>query len=306
MIYTLTMNPAIDYYMQIDTDLIDGEVNRANEIQFKAAGKGINVSVVLNELKIDSVAIALLGGFTGYFIKEQFENYEHMKMIEIPVDGINRINVKIHQNDKDLHINAKGPYAGKNTEESILSFFKCLNEKDYVMICGSMMKGLDERLIVKISELVHKKGAKLIIDMESLSYEILKACKPDLIKPNLYEFKLMINKDDVKEEELYFYLDQIQKDGIKNILLSLGAEGALLKTEKKKYRLFQKEIEAINSVGCGDAMLATFIGKLSVGLSVEEALKFAGAAGCAVVSTFENLTMEKLNFYLNQIHVEEI
>ena len=79
MIYTLTMNPAIDYYMQIDTDLIDGEVNRANEIQFKAAGKGINVSVVLNELKIDSVAIALLGGFTGYFIKEQFENYEHIQ-----------------------------------------------------------------------------------------------------------------------------------------------------------------------------------------------------------------------------------
>lgn len=306
MIYTYTLNPAIDYYMQVDQDLMDTEVNRAKEVILKAAGKGINVSAALDAMGIDSTAAAVLGGFTGNFIKEHILSYKHIRLLEIPVEGANRINVKIHQEHKALCVNAKGPKVDEKTKEKIFSCLNSINASDYVMICGSMMKGFDEDFIYQLSMKVHDSGAKLILDMESLSFELLKKCRPYLIKPNLYEFKMLMKQEEMPDQQLDSALYQANQAGIENVLLSLGKEGALLQTSDGLYRMTQKEIEAVNQVGCGDAMLAAFTGKISEGSSMNEALRFAGAAGCAAVSSFDDLTLERINEYLPKVKVKQI
>ncbi len=303
MIYTLTMNPAIDYFMRVEEALMDTEVNRAEDVMLKAAGKGINVSVVLNELEIDSVAIALLGGFTGDFIKKQIMDHKHIQLLEVAVDGENRINVKIHQQEKTICVNAAGPSANKDVEAKILSLLDSIEKSDYVLVCGSMMKGLTDDFLFRLSEKVHEKEARLVLDMESLSYEKLIQYRPYLIKPNLYEFKLLMKKEEMNEQELNTCLDQIHQDGVENILVSLGSEGAILKTSEHIYRMTQEKVNALNKVGCGDALLATFIGKLSQGYSVDEALRYGGAAGCATVSSFEYLSKKRLMKYLNKVNV---
>lgn len=306
MIYTLTLNPAIDYFMKTEETWIETEVNRATDIVLKAAGKGINVSIALDAMGIDSKAVAVLGGFSGNFIKEQISQYKHIELMEIAISEPNRINVKLHQEEKVLCVNAKGPKADKTAVEKILSLAEMVSDSDYVMVCGSMMQGFDEEFLDLFCKMIHEKGAKLILDMEFLSYEMLIKCKPYLIKPNLYEFKQIMNQKEMTDSTLVSYLNQIHQAGVANILLSLGAEGALLKTSQGLYRMSQKSIKAVNLVGCGDAMLAAFIGKLSVGCEKSEALRYAGAAGLATVSSMDTLTAERVKAARKEIQVSYI
>ena len=298
MIYTFTLNPAIDYFLTIKNELMVDEVNRGTDAIYKAGGKGLNVSKVLSLLDVPSKAVALLGGFTGDFIRKETEKDENIEVIAVEVEGVNRINMKAHYDQKALCINGDGPIVSKKNIEELYRIASRLDEEDIAMLNGSMMKGLDDDFLIAFCDRVHASKAKLVIDMESLTPELLRRCRPDLIKPNLYELRLLMDDPLITMDNAKEALRKLREEGIGKILLSLGKDGALLADEEGFLYLCQPDEVLINKVGAGDAMLAGFIGKYSQSRDRELALRYAGACGNAVASRLEDITKETIDQYL--------
>lgn len=304
MIYTITFNPSIDYFIEVYGPLLDTEVNRADHERLKGGGKGLNVSMTLNELKIASTAIALLGGFTGSYIEEYLKDKEYINLHAIPVEGANRINVKIHNEAKTLCINGNGPLAKPETKESLLDVIKKVNCDDWIVISGSSIQNIDNDFISQIAQLVHERNAKLVMDMERLDLHQLQILKPYLIKPNRYEFSLLVGNE--ANVDPLVKIQKVLDCGVENILLSLGCDGAIFANQQKLLYLQHDAIHALNKVGSGDAMLAAFIGKLSQGCPVKEALIWSGACGNAAASTFEDVSYTKIVAFIDHMVVEKI
>ncbi len=302
MIYTLTLNPAIDHYMLVDKQLINDEVNRANTDYFKAGGKGLNVSRVLEMWNIKNTAIALIGGFTGTYIKEDFSNKETIDFIGINLEGNTRINSKIYSPSQTICVNGNGPIATEETKKEIFSSLKNITSKDIVMICGSSCNGLNKSFLKELCDYIHDKDAKLVIDMESLSIEDIQRLKPSLIKPNRYELSLILKNDFPLETQANTLLE----NGLSSILVSLGKDGAYYSNGNDIYKVSQPEINAINKVGCGDAMLGTFVGIFDQTQDIEQALKYSVAAGCATASSLEDIKQDEIIKFAEQIQVNKI
>jgi len=306
MIYTITLNPSIDCYLKIEQPLMLDEVNRADEEIFKIGGKGINVSLDLSMLKIQSTAIVLLGGFTGEYISQCLARNEYIQVKRIPIDGRNRINVKIHQDHKAICVNGKGPEGNPEVQQEIMNALSSLTGNDWVMICGSSIQGFEEGFLQKIADMAHAHGAKLIMDMENLTVQQLEDYHPYLIKPNLYELQLMLGSTKISADSVAGILQGRESLGADNLLVSMGAQGAILAAKDGIYQLIQPNDVAVNKVGAGDAMLAAYIGKLSCGCSESEALRWAGAAGNAVASTLEDIDIQMIESYLARMSVRRI
>ncbi|MBD0858110.1 1-phosphofructokinase family hexose kinase [Erysipelotrichaceae bacterium 7770_A6] len=305
MIYTITLNPAIDYFITLNETLLVDEVNRGSHEIYKAGGKGLNVSKILSVMNIPSKAIAVLGGFTGQYIQDSFEEDPNIEMIPIPVDGMNRINMKANYGKKALCVNGSGPVANDCTVQLLLDEIAKINADDIVIISGSVMHGFPDDFVTALAQAVHQRNAKVVIDMEQITMEQLKECRPYLIKPNLYEFQLLFENDEINESNIDEYLKKANEIGIENILVSLGKDGAVLSNAHGIFRLDQPRTVLVNKVGAGDAMLASFIGKLSQGYSSEEALQWGGAAGNATASKIEDITMRDIEGYLPQMKVSK-
>ena len=305
MIYTITLNPAIDYFITLNETLLVDEVNRGSHEIYKAGGKGLNVSKILSVMNIPSKAIAVLGGFTGQYIQDSFEEDPNIEMIPIPVDGMNRINMKANYGKKALCVNGSGPVANDCTVQFLLDEIAKINADDIVIISGSVMHGFPDDFVTALAQAVHQRNAKVVIDMEQITMEQLKECRPYLIKPNLYEFQQLFENDEINESNIDEYLKKANEIGIENILVSLGKDGAVLSNAHGIFRLDQPRTVLVNKVGAGDAMLASFIGKLSQGYSSEEALQWGGAAGNATASKIEDITMRDIEGYLPQMKVKK-
>ena len=305
MIYTITLNPAIDYFITLNETLLVDEVNRGSHEIYKAGGKGLNVSKILSVMNIPSKAIAVLGGFTGQYIQDSFEEDPNIEMIPILVDGMNRINMKANYGKKALCVNGSGPVANDCTVQLLLDEIAKINADDIVIISGSVMHGFPDDFVTALSQAVHQRNAKVVVDMEQITMEQLKECRPYLIKPNLYELQLLFENTEINESNIDEYLKKANEMGIENILVSLGKDGAVLSNAQGIYKLEQPRTVLVNKVGAGDAMLASFIGKLSQGYSSEEALQWGGAAGNAVASKIEDITMHDIEGYLPQMKVSK-
>ena len=305
MIYTITLNPAIDYFITLNETLLVDEVNRGSHEIYKAGGKGLNVSKILSVMNIPSKAIAVLGGFTGQYIQDSFEEDPNIEMIPIPVDGMNRINMKANYGKKAFCINGSGPVANDCTVQLLLDEIAKINADDIVIISGSVMHGFPNDFVTVLAQAVHQRNAKVVVDMEQITMEQLKECRPYLIKPNLYEFQLLFENAEINESNIDEYLRKANSLGIENILVSLGKDGAALSNAQGIFKLDQPHTVLVNKVGAGDAMLASFIGKLSQGYSSEEALQWGGAAGNATASKIEDITMHDIEGYLPQMKVSK-
>ena len=221
MIYTVTLNPAIDYFITLGGELMIDEVNRGTDELFKAGGKGLNVSKVLSVLGVPSKAVALLGGFTGDFIRDSFRDDENIEIVPVRTEGNNRINLKAMYDHKALCINGTGPSVGEEQRNELLDLFGAAGENDTVVISGSMMQGLDEQFLTDASDIIRGAGAKLMIDMEKMSPGTLIRCAPDLIKPNLYELGLILGTEGLDLQTAPQALDRLVGSGVGAVLLSL-------------------------------------------------------------------------------------
>ncbi|WP_270942367.1 1-phosphofructokinase [Romboutsia lituseburensis] len=305
MIYTVTLNPSIDYVVKLN-NLATGDINRASEEYVYPGGKGINVSLILKELGYKSNALGFISGFTGQYIEsilnERGLNSDFIKL----ENGFTRINVKI-KSSKETEINGQGPHISSGKLENLYEKIESLNEDDILVLAGSIPSTLDEKLYENIMARIESKGIKVVVDAtKNLLLNVLKY-KPFLIKPNNIELEEMFNVKLENTEDIVLYANKLKEMGARNVLVSMGKDGALLVTEDNKVlKSSVAKGEVKNSVGAGDSMVGGFIAGYLKNESYEEALKLGAASGSATAFSYDLATSDFINELLEQINIEYI
>ncbi len=294
MIYTCTANPSIDYTIFLENELETGTINRANKHRLLAGGKGLNVSMILNQIGIESTAIVFLGGFTGEYIRNDLNKYDLIQCNHVQIKAENRINVKI-RSEVETDINMKGPHITPQEKSEFLNYLTGVKSGDWVMICGSLTSGLDFSFLESIAERVHAVNAKLIVDIIGLDLAKLMILKPYLIKPNFEELKAILPKTSISIDNLNKYAIEILNSGVENVVISLGKKGAYYKGEFGEFFVTQPEMEEVNTVGAGDSMLAAIVGVLSKNGTIQEALSLGASSGAATASSIGLSTSDRIH-----------
>lgn len=298
MFYTVTFNPSLDYYLKVNT-LKFGAVNRAATERFTVGGKGVNVSLELKQLGDDTAALGFIAGFTGEAIKDEIKK-TGLKHQLIQVDGTSRINVKI-KSVAETDVNGVGANITSSDERKLTEYLKSnLKKGDWVIICGSAVSEEKEFAYARlIDELRGIEDVKIVVDAcgklltETLRY------RPFLIKPNLFElceiFGLPVVTYDTKV--IAEYARKLQSQGARNVIVSLGADGAVMVTETQQNMYVRAARgQLVNSVGAGDCMIAGFIHEFVKTGSYFKALNFATAAGSACAFTEGLATKEQIEY----------
>lgn len=282
MIYTLTLNPAIDRAIYID-ELNKKDVTRVKKTLRDGAGKGINVSKVLKSLDTESTCFGFIAGANGEFIKNELTK-RNIKHSFIDVFGETRENIKVIIKNKDqvLELNESGPDISKEAYEDLLNKMKTMiKEEDILVISGSVPKGLHEGVYNDIIKIFNH--AKIILDVSGKLFEESVEAAPFLIKPNHYELELYSKKTLKTDQEVINVCHTLLEKGIKHIVVSLGKKGSLYVSKDKELRVITPELNAINTVGAGDSLVAGLAQGFSQGLEIEDILINASSIGSASV-----------------------
>lgn len=280
MIYTLTLNPAIDYVIKLDT-LNTGCTNRASGNFCFAGGKGVNVSQVLKELGHESILTGFAAGFTGdELIRQLTENGCRCDFVRTQ-NGFTRINVKLKA-DEETEINGSSGEITAEENESLLRKLSALGEGDILVLAGSIPKGLDTGIYSGIMENLSGRGVMFAVDTEGQALLDTLKYKPFLIKPNNHELGAIFGCSADTAEAAAEYGQRLREMGAQNVLVSMAGDGAVLcAADGKVYFQPAAKGSVVNSVGAGDSMVAGFLaGWLSTG-SYPAALKTGTAAGAA-------------------------
>ena len=285
MIYTLTLNPALDYILRLPT-LREGETNRAEATALRFGGKGINVSLVLRELGVDSTALGFAAGFTGdaltAYLTEQGIRADFIRLPE----GLTRINVKL-KTPQGLHpeteINAAGPAIPEACMEALYTRLDGLTEGDTLVLAGSIPAGLPKDTYRAIMERLDGRGIRFVVDAEGALLTETLPYRPFLVKPNRAELEGIEGRALTTDGDLQSAAARLRRAGARNVLVSLGGDGALLLDEEGGcHRVAALPIEEVNTVGAGDSMVAGFLA--GVGRGYAYALRLATACGGATAA----------------------
>ncbi len=257
MIYTVTFNPSLDYIVSVN-DFQLGLMNRTDSELILPGGKGINVSTILMNLGIDSTAFGFAAGFTGEEIIREVEAMG-IRSDFIKIDsGISRINLKL-KNIDGTEINGSGPEISEEKIEELLRKLDILGEGDILVLAGSIPASMPADMYSTIMERLQHKNVTFIVDAtKDLLINVLKY-KPFLIKPNNHELGELFDVKLTTREEVIPYGKKLQKQGARNVLISMAGEGAVLVAEDGSvYEAPAPKGTLVNAVGAGDSMVAGF------------------------------------------------
>ena len=293
MIYTVTLNPSIDYIVRLDK-FVNGITNRTTSEEYYFGGKGINVSCVLAELDIDSTAFGFTAGFTGEAIENGIRNDRILTDFIRLRSGVSRVNVKIKA-DAETEINAQGPHIEDDELQRLMIKLDRLKNGDTIVLAGSVPNTLPDDTYERILKRLEGKNIRIVVDatkkllVNSLKY------KPFLIKPNRQELSEIFSAEVKTREDIVKYALKLQEMGARNVLISLGGEGAMLVDEYgNQHTCGVLKEKVINTVGSGDSMVAGFIAACEKGGDYEYALKLGSACGNATAFSSGLATKEKI------------
>lgn len=300
MIYTVTLNPSIDYVVRLDS-LTTGITNRTTSEEYYYGGKGINVSCVLAELGFESTALGFVAGFTGEAIEKGIRNEKIITDFIKLQNGISRINIKI-KSSEETEINGQGPHIENAELEKLFAKLDKLCNGDTIVIAGNIPNTMPDDVYEKILERLKEKDIKIVVDatknllLNSLKY------KPFLIKPNRQELSELFSVDIKTEQDIEKYAKELQAMGAQNVLVSLGGDGAMLIDELGcKHKAEALEGKVINTVGSGDSMVAGFIAGYETKADYAYALKLGSVCGNATAFLNGLATKEKIDELLTKI-----
>ena len=257
MIYTVTFNPSLDYIVSVD-DFQLGLTNRTSSELLLPGGKGVNVSVILKNLGIESTALGFVAGFTGAEITRKVEEMG-VRSDFIPVkEGISRINVKLKSID-GTEINGMGPDIGRDKVAELMEKLKVLGQGDVIVLAGSIPTAMPDDIYSWILEQLEGRGVTSVVDATGdLLLNVLKY-HPFLIKPNSHELGDIFGVKLKAREDAVPYAKKLQEMGARNVLVSMAGEGAVLAAEDGSvYDAPAPKGVLVNAVGSGDSMVAGF------------------------------------------------
>lgn len=300
MIYTVTFNPALDYVIRMES-LKLGTVNRSSAEAVYYGGKGINVSTVLKNIGVDSVALGFVAGFTGKEIEEGVKNMGvATDFIKLP-EGMSRINVKIKA-EQETEINGQGPAISMEKVEKLFEKLDRLEKGDCLVLAGTIPATLPSDIYEQIMDRLKDKEIRIVVDAtKDLLLNVLKY-HPFLIKPNNHELGEMFGVVLKTDEEIVEYAKKLQERGARNVLISMAGDGAILLTETKEvYKMGVPKGTVVNSVGAGDSMVAGFVASYFKEHDYLKALKFGTATGSATAFSEGLATMDKVEELLKTL-----
>ena len=285
MIYTVTLNPALDRYIVVENLFTEDTVRMQSE-KYYAAGKGIDVSRVVRELRGVSVALGFVGGYEGLRLEGLLINAGIMTNFT-PIAGETRTNIILREKSKGLQytVSAAGPEV--NAAE-IGSFFHNANkiqDMDYLILSGSLPGGVTPNLYGQLILTGKKKSAFVILDTDGQSLQESIEYQPTCIKPNMYEISRLAEKELTTESEIFGFCEQIHQKGIPYVLVSRGKKGLLLSSAEQKIKAVGPPVEADSTVGAGDSVVGGFALAHSQGKDLADCVRLACAAGTATAQT---------------------
>lgn len=281
MIYTVTFNPSLDYVVQVD-DFAVGEINRTRTESIYPGGKGINVSLVLQNLGLPSVALGFTAGFSGAEIERLLQEAGCRCDFIAVKAGYSRINTKIISG-AETALNGQGPQLSEAELAALFNKLRRLTQDDVLVLAGSIPASLPDNIYEQILELLQPVGTRVVVDATGdLLLKVLKY-RPFLIKPNHEELGEFFGRGPLlTEAEILAAAQKLQQQGARNVLVSRGANGALLLDENGKlYKQASPKGTLVNSVGAGDSMVAGFLAGYLQTQDYDAALRLGVAAGSA-------------------------
>ncbi|MDU1487450.1 MULTISPECIES: 1-phosphofructokinase [Ligilactobacillus] len=302
MIYTVTVNPSIDYIVQLN-ELTLGEVNRMDYDNKLPGGKGINVSRILKELGLDNTAWGFLGGFTGEFVKEALEK-TGLKTNFTPIKADTRINVKIKA-QAETEINGRGPELTKEEIAAFTAQFDKLTADDVVIFAGSLVPSLSDDFYFDLIKVIRQKGAQFVIDTTGESLLKTLPENPLVVKPNNHELAELFGVELNSIDDIVKYGKKLLEMGAQHVLISMAGDGGLMITKDKVYRSYAPKGTVINSVGAGDSMIGGFTGTYAKTKDPLEAFRYGLACGSATAFSEDLADANKINEILPMIEIEE-
>ena len=281
MIYTVTLNPAIDYVVQLDGHLTAGALNRSRKEDYQFGGKGINVSNVLRTLGQDTVALGFVAGFTGQGLEQGLQEMGLITdFIHLP-RGCTRINLKA-KGTEETEINGSGPVVSSQDMEALYARLEKLTSNDILVLSGSIPQGLTLTAYAEILCRLQDKHIPVVVDAAGPLLTNTLPFHPFLIKPNRQELEAIFQTELVCNEQIAVCATKLQQQGAQNVLVSLAEDGAFLLDETGTFhRMPCPAGRVINSVGAGDSMVAGFLAGWQQTGRYADALKLGIAAGSA-------------------------
>ena len=293
MIYTVTFNPSLDYIVSVE-DFKLGATNRTSSELMLPGGKGINVSIVLQNLGIDNTALGFTAGFVGEEIERRLQE-QGIQTDFIPIeDGNSRINVKLKSID-GTEINGAGPKIGPEKVELLMSRLETLGEGDVLFLAGSIPSSMPDEIYSSIMRRLDGRGVLIVVDatrellMNVLEYH------PFLIKPNNHELGEIFGVELRTRDEVVPYGRKLQELGARNVLISMAGEGAVLVAEDGSVqKMPAPKGRLVNGVGAGDSMVAGFMTGWMERKDYRHAFHMGVAAGSASAFSENLCTKEEV------------
>lgn len=284
MVYTVTLNPALDYEVLVD-GFLPGSLNRTKRENMHFGGKGVNVSTVLHGLGVDTVALGFVAGFTGKALEDGLRAEGIRTDFVRLEEGLTRVNVKIRSGGggQETEINSQGPAIPAPALESFFRKLDRLTAGDVLVLAGSLPAGLPGDAYQRILARVEGRGVLTVVDA---ARDLLRGAlpyRPFLIKPNSFELGELFGKDgSLTNEEVLACAKSLQDQGARNVLVSMAGDGSLLLDEAGvQHRLGVPRGAVRHSVGAGDSMVAGFLAGWLEKRDYAAAHRMGAAAGSA-------------------------
>lgn len=304
MIYTLTLNPAIDYFLEFSS-FVEGNLNTPRETYKLPGGKGINVSKVLKNFGTSSTCLGFVGGFTGDFIESSLEN-DGLDTHFFKVKEDTRINLKINNNGVETEIAGTSPSISEENIDELFIFLKNnLKPGDVLALSGSVPPSVSTSIYADIIAATPK-DVKIILDTRGPAFETALKKGVFLIKPNKDEINEFFKSNFSTNEELIEAGKKLVAMGAENVLISLGAKGSIFISKDDIFISGVPKGELISSNGSGDSMLGGFIYGLNKNLSLERCFEIGIASGSGTAFSKGLTTFETMENLLKDIKINKL
>ncbi len=293
MVYTLTLNPSLDYMMPV-RQLRIGATNRSEGEQIRIGGKGINVSILLRSLGVENLALGIAAGFTGEELLRRMDEEGIRHDFLMGGEGFTRINVKL-LSEEETEINGSGPVIGEAETQALLRQLVEIHSGDYLVISGSAPRGIPEDFLNQLLHQTTGQGAEIVLDISGPALRQALRYRPFLIKPNQRELEEVLGVSIPNREQALLHGKKLQELGARNVLISMGAEGAVLLDEKGGvYSKKAPDGLLVSSVGAGDSMVAGFLAGWIQSHAYDQAFCMGLAAGSASAFSWDMAEPEEV------------
>ena len=309
MIYTVTLNPAVDYQYVVP-EIEFNQVLRAGKTHIDMGGKGFNVSRMLAELKEDSSALGFIGGSNGELLKNGLETLGiDTKLVSIPGDTRLNVSIVTEAHETYIKVNEPGPdVPPKATKELLNIIQELVAPGDWWVLSGSVPPGVDTAIYAKIIDLVSSNGGDTILDTSGEPLRLGTDAKPTIVKPNSEEAMQLTSSSLSNPKELASAARKIIALGASNVIISLGKDGALLDDGNTTWIFSTPKVTEKNPIGAGDSLVGGLVGQLHKNEPLHTALKWGIACGAATASESGTTvgSYAAASTLISQIAIEEV